>query len=76
MYKNSSAPSNNTALWHYLGTKHLDFRHKNNRVLIKEMRCIYIYACVCVLHIYVCVCILYIYIYIYIYNINFVYVCI
>ena len=25
MYKHSSAPSNNTALWHYLGTKHLDF---------------------------------------------------
>ena len=31
MYKNSSAPLNNTALWHYLGTKHLDFRHENNR---------------------------------------------
>ena len=29
MYKNSSAPSNNIALWHYLGTKHLDFRHEN-----------------------------------------------
>ena len=30
MYKNSSAPLNNTALWHYLGTKYLDFRHENN----------------------------------------------
>ena len=39
MYKNSSAFSNNTALWHYLGTKHLDYRRENNstpRVLIKE----------------------------------------
>ena len=25
MYINSSAPLNNTALWYYLGTKHLDF---------------------------------------------------
>ena len=30
MYNNSSAPSNNTALWHYLGTKHLDFSRENN----------------------------------------------
>ena len=40
MYKNSNAPSNNTALWHYLGTKYLDFRSKNNStpgVLIKEI---------------------------------------
>ena len=40
MYKNSSAPSNNTALWHYLVTKYLDFRLDNNRtpgVLIKEI---------------------------------------
>ena len=40
MYKNSSAPLNNTALWHYLGTKHLDFRCENNSnpgVLIKEI---------------------------------------
>ena len=40
MYKISSVPSNNIALWHYLGTKHLDFRHENNNtpgVLIEEM---------------------------------------
>ena len=30
MYKNSSEPSNNTTLWHYLGTTHLDFRCENN----------------------------------------------
>ena len=30
MYKNNSTPSNNTILWHYLGTKHLYFRRKNN----------------------------------------------
>ena len=31
---------NNTALWHYLGTKCLDFRHENNStlgVLIEEI---------------------------------------
>ena len=41
LYKNSSAFSINTALWHYLGTKHLDFRHENNStpgVLIEEIR--------------------------------------
>ena len=41
MYKNSSEPSKNTALWHYLGTKHLDFRHENIStpgVLIEEIR--------------------------------------
>ena len=41
VYKNSSALSNNTATWHYLGTKHLDFRHENNStpgVLIKEIQ--------------------------------------
>ena len=41
MYKNSSAPLNNTALWHYLGKKHLEFRHENNStpgILIKEIR--------------------------------------
>ena len=40
MHKNSSAPSNNTALWHYLGTKHLDYRRENNStsaVLIEEI---------------------------------------
>ena len=40
MYKNSNAPSNNIALWHYLSTKHLDFRHESNStpgVLIKEI---------------------------------------
>ena len=40
MYKNSSAPSNNAALWHYLGTKCLDHRYENNstpEVLIKEV---------------------------------------
>ena len=39
MYK-IVAPLNNTALWHYLGTKHLDFRRENNStpgVLIKEI---------------------------------------
>ena len=39
MHKNSSAPSNHTALWHYLGTNHLDFRRENNStpgVLIEE----------------------------------------
>ena len=30
MYKNSSTSSNNIALWHYLGTKCLDYRHENN----------------------------------------------
>ena len=35
MYKNSSAPSNNTALWHNLGTKHVDFRHGNTGVIFK-----------------------------------------
>ena len=42
MHKNSSAPSNNAALWHYLGTKQLDFRQENNStpgVLIKEIWC-------------------------------------
>ena len=41
MYKTSSTPSNNTTLWHYLGTKHLDFRHEHNStpgVLIKEIQ--------------------------------------
>ena len=39
--KNSSAPSINAALWHYLGTYNLDFRHENNStpgVLIEEIR--------------------------------------
>ena len=39
--KNSSAPSINAALWHYLGTSNLDFRHENNStpgVLIEEIR--------------------------------------
>ena len=30
MPKNSSTFSNNTALWYYLGTKRLDFKHENN----------------------------------------------
>ena len=30
MYKNTSAPSNNTTLWYYLSTKHLDFRCENS----------------------------------------------
>ena len=41
MYKNSSAPSINAALWHYLGTYNLDFRRDNNStpgVLIEEIR--------------------------------------
>ena len=41
MYKNSSAPSSNTTLQHYLGIKHLDFRRKNNStsgILIEEIR--------------------------------------
>ena len=44
MYTNSSAPLSNTVLWHYLGTKHLDFRCENDRtpaVLIEEIRYIY-----------------------------------
>ena len=47
MYKNSSAPSNNTELWHYLDTKHLDFWPENNGtpgVLIEEIR--YLTFCV------------------------------
>ena len=39
--KNSSAPSINAALWHYLGTNNLDFRRENNStpgVLIEEIR--------------------------------------
>ena len=41
MYKNTSTPSNNIALRHYLSTKNLDFRSKNNStlgVLIEEIR--------------------------------------
>ena len=41
LYKNGSASSINTTLWHYLGTKHLDFGHENNSipgVLIEEIR--------------------------------------
>ena len=41
MCKNSSAPSINAALWHYLGTYNLDFRCENNStpgVLIEEIR--------------------------------------
>ena len=41
MYRNSSAPSSNTTLWHYLDTKQLDFSHENDStpgVLIKEIR--------------------------------------
>ena len=48
MYKNSSAPSNNTTLWHYLGTKHLDFRRENNSTpgaLIEEIWYVVILAC-------------------------------
>ena len=40
MHKNSSTYSNNTALWHYLGMKHLDFKRDNNStsgVLIEEI---------------------------------------
>ena len=39
--KTNSTPSNNTALWHYLGTKHLDFRCENiatSGEIIKEIR--------------------------------------
>ena len=39
--KNSNAPLINAALWHYLGTYNLDFRHENNStpgVLIEEIR--------------------------------------
>ena len=32
MYKNSSTPSNNTALWHYLGTKYLYLRCESNSI--------------------------------------------
>ena len=41
IYTNSSTPSNNTALWHYLGTKQWDFRCENNntpRVFIEEIQ--------------------------------------
>ena len=41
MHENSSAPSNNIALWHCLGTKYLGFRHESNStpgVLIKEIQ--------------------------------------
>ena len=44
MHKNSCTSSNNTALWHYLGTKHLNFRSENNNtpgVLIKEIQYAY-----------------------------------
>ena len=30
MYKNRSISFINTALWHYLGTKHLNFKCENN----------------------------------------------
>ena len=48
VYKNSSAPSINAALWHYLGTYNLDFRHENNStpgVLIEEIRFIDVSFC-------------------------------
>ena len=48
MYKNSSAPSDNTVLWHHLDTKHLDFRcdfrcdsNSTPGVLIEEIQYIY-----------------------------------
>ena len=47
MYKNSSALLNNTTVWHYLGTKHLDFRHENNStpgVLIEKIWYSYIFG--------------------------------
>ena len=40
MYKNSSTPLNNTTLWDYLGTTHLDFGVKiivPQGVLIKKI---------------------------------------
>ena len=40
MHKNSSAPSKNTTLWHYLGTKCLDLWRENNNtpgVLINKI---------------------------------------
>ena len=66
MYKISSTPSNNTTLWHYLGIKHLDFRHENNsasEVLIKEKQyilcvCACMRACMCVYNTYICMCIM------------------
>ena len=36
MHKNSSAPSNNIALWYYLGTKHLDFMCEDNSTLVNQ----------------------------------------
>ena len=45
MYKNSSTPSNNTALWHYSGTKNLDFRCENKStlgVLNEKIRYLYV----------------------------------
>ena len=48
MCKNSSAPSINAALWYYLGTYNLDFRHENNYstlgVLIKKIWYIFYFA--------------------------------
>ena len=42
MHTNSSAPLNNTALWYYLGTKHLNLGIKiivaTPGVLIEEIR--------------------------------------
>ena len=49
MYKNSNIPSNNTTLWQYLGTKHLDFRRENNStpgVLIKKILYIHTHSMV------------------------------
>ena len=46
MYINSSAPLNNTTLWYYLCTKHLDFRYEDNStpgMLIKEIWYTYVY---------------------------------
>ena len=45
LYENSSASLIGTTLWHYLGTKHLDFRHENNSalgVLIEETQYMHI----------------------------------
>ena len=50
MHKNSSTPLNNTTLWHYLGTKHLDFRCENNstpEVLIEEIRYMWLSSTQC-----------------------------
>ena len=61
-YKSSGASLISTALWYYLGTKHLDFRHENNStpgVLIEDIQ--YVHMHTHMVHIRMC---MYTYVYV------------